>query len=81
MIKLKVDQFGQVSMDGAELAVPELFAALTNRFHANTNVPVYLSGSRDATHGEMIYVLDLVKRAGIQRVAFAVAADSSGASK
>ena len=58
-----------------------LYAALTNRYHANTNVPVYLSGSRDTTHGEMVYVLDLVRRAGIQRVAFAVKADSPGASK
>jgi biopolymer transport protein ExbD len=81
MIKLKVDPFGQISMDGAELGVPQLYAALTNRYHANTNVPVYLSGSRDTTHGEMVYVLDLVRRAGIQRVAFAVKADSPGASK
>ena len=81
MIKLKVDRFGQISMDGAELGIPQLYAMLTNRFHANTNVPVYLSGSRDTTHGEMVYVLDLVKRAGIQRVAFAVKADSSGASQ
>jgi len=77
MIKLKVDRFGQVSMDGAQLDIPQIYSALTNRLHANTNVPVYLSGSRDTTHGEMIYVLDLVKRAGIQRVAFAVSADSS----
>jgi biopolymer transport protein ExbD len=81
MIKLKVDPFGQVSMDGAELSSLQLYAALTNRCYANTNVPVYLSGSRDTTHGEMVYVLDLVKRAGIQRVAFAVKADSSGPSK
>jgi biopolymer transport protein ExbD len=81
MIKLKVDRFGQVSMDGAELGFPQLYAALTNRFRANTNVPVYLSGSRDTTHGEMVYVLDLVRRAGIQRVAFAVKADSSAAAK
>jgi biopolymer transport protein ExbD len=81
MIKLKVDRFGGVSMDGDELSSSQLFTALTNRYRANTNVPVYLSGSRDTTHGEMVYVLDLVKRAGIQRVAFAVKADTSGASK
>jgi biopolymer transport protein ExbD len=81
MIKLKVDRFGQVSMDGDELNSSQLFTALTNRFRANTNVPVYLSGSRDTTHGEMVYVLDLVKRAGIQRVAFAVKADTTGAPK
>jgi biopolymer transport protein ExbD len=81
MIKLKVDRYGQVSMDGAELGFPELYTMLTNRWRANTNVPVYLSGARDATHGEMVYVLDLVKRAGIQRVAFSVTADTSAATQ
>jgi len=81
MIKLKVDPYGQVSMDGAEIGFTQLYAALTNRYRANTNVPVYLSGARDSTHGEMVYVLDLVRRAGIQRVAFAVRADPAGASK
>jgi biopolymer transport protein ExbD len=81
MIKLKVDRFGQVSLDGDELNSAQLYAALTNRFNANTNVPVYLSGTRETTHGEMVYVLDMVRRAGIQRVAFAVKADSSGALK
>ncbi|HEY3856022.1 MAG TPA: biopolymer transporter ExbD [Verrucomicrobiae bacterium] len=81
MIRLKVDRFGQVSMDGKELDAAQLFATLTNRFSVNTNVPVYLSGSRETTHGEMVYVLNMVKRAGIQRVAFAVKADSPGAAQ
>jgi biopolymer transport protein ExbD len=81
MIKLKVDPYGQVSMDGAEIGFPQLYSALTNRLHANTNVPVYLSGARDTTHGEMVYVLNLVKQAGIQRVAFSVTADTVAASK
>jgi biopolymer transport protein ExbD len=50
---------------------------LSNRHQLNTNVPVNLSGSRDATHGSMMYVLDFVKRAGIQQVAVAIQADPS----
>ena len=78
MIKLKVNRDGAVS-DDSLLTFPQLYTLLTNRHHANTNVPVYLSGSRDATHGEMIYVLDMVKRAGIDRVAFSVKADPTSA--
>jgi biopolymer transport protein ExbD len=76
MIKIKVDSYGQVSMDDRSLSFPELDRLLAERLLANTNVPVYLSGSRNATHGQMIYVLDFVKRAGVRRVAFAVKADS-----
>ena len=75
MIKLKVDPYGQPSVDNKPLSFPELSLLLTERIRTNANVPVYLSGSRSTTHGEMVYVLDFVKRAGIQRVAFAVKAD------
>ena len=57
------------------LSFPELFTVLSNRHQLNTNVPVYLSGSRDATHGSVMYVLDFVKRAGIQQVAVAIKAN------
>jgi biopolymer transport protein ExbD len=77
IIKLMVDPYGQVSVDNQSLSFPELENLLAERLRANTNVPVYLSGSRNSTHGQMIYVLDFVKRAGVQRVAFAVKADSS----
>jgi biopolymer transport protein ExbD len=77
MIKLKVDPYGQPSVDNKSLTFPELYMLLTDRLRTNANVPVYLSGSRSTTHGEMVYVLDFVKRAGVQRVAFAVKADSN----
>ena len=47
---------------------------LTNRYSLNTNLPVYITGAKDATHGSVMFVLDFVKRAGIQRVAIAVKA-------
>jgi biopolymer transport protein ExbD len=76
MIKLAVDKFGRVSADGKPVLFPDLFTLLTNRYSMNTNLPVYITGAREATHGSMIYVLDFVKRAGIQRVAIAVKAAS-----
>ena len=76
IINLNVDKDGQVSLDQKPFSFPELFTALTNRYNVNTNVPVYITGNREATHGSIIYVLDFVKRAGIQRVAIAVTTDS-----
>jgi biopolymer transport protein ExbD len=80
MIKLKVDAYGQVSLDNKLLSFPELSRLLGERRRANPSVPVYLSGNRDTTHGEMVYVLDFVKRAGVERVAFAVKPDPSSSS-
>jgi biopolymer transport protein ExbD len=74
MVTLTVDRNGQVALDSKPIAFPDLHTLLTNRFSLNTNLPVYITGTRDATHGSVMYVLDFVKRAGIQRVAIAVKA-------
>jgi biopolymer transport protein ExbD len=77
VINLNVEKDGQVLLEEKPVSFPELFTTLTNRYAANTNVPVYITGNRAATHGEIVYVLDFVKHAGIQRVAIAVKTDSA----
>ncbi len=72
MVKLLVDRDGQVHADGQPISFPDLQLLLAHRHTLNANLPVYISGARDAKHGAMIYVLDFVKRAGIERVAFSV---------
>jgi biopolymer transport protein ExbD len=72
IVTLTVDRDGQVAIDNKHISLPELQTLLTNRYNLNTNLPVYITGTRDATHGSVMYVLDFVKRAGIQRVAMAV---------
>ena len=76
MVAITVDHNGQVAVDSKQISFPELQGLLTSRYHLNTNVPVYITGTRDAKHGSVMYVLDFVKRAGIQRVAVAVKAAS-----
>lgn len=74
MITVNVDALGKVAIDHQLISFPDLFTLLTNRYNINTNIPVYITGNRDTTHGSMMYVLDFVRRAGIQRVAIAVKA-------
>jgi biopolymer transport protein ExbD len=74
MVTVSVDRNGQVAVDSKSISFPALETLLTNRYHLNTNLPVYITGTRDATHGSVMYVLDFVKRTGIQRVAIAVKA-------
>jgi len=42
-----------------------------------TNMAVYISGDKNATHGSVIRVLDLVRREGIQKVSFVIAPQAS----
>jgi biopolymer transport protein ExbD len=74
LVDLFVNRDGQLSVDKKPISFSNLNTLLTNRFNLNTNLPVYITGAKDATHGEIISVLDFVKRAGIQRVAIAVKA-------
>jgi len=74
MVNLTVDRFGQVSVDDKPTSFSDLAALLAKRHSANTNLPVYITGTKDTTHGSIIYVLDFVKGAGIQRVAISAKA-------
>jgi biopolymer transport protein ExbD len=80
MIRLRVDGLGQVYVDKERISFPDLQTLLDKHSKTNSNEPVYISGDRDAKHGSVMYVLDFVKRAGLQRVAVAVQADAPTAS-
>jgi biopolymer transport protein ExbD len=74
IMNLFVNRDGQISVDKKPISFSDLNTLLTNRFSLNTNLPVYITGAKNATHGEVVGVLDFVKRAGIQHVAIAVKA-------
>jgi biopolymer transport protein ExbD len=70
MVNIAVDKSGGVWLEKKPISLPELGLVLSNRFLADTNLPVYISGDRDTLHGTMVDVLDAVRRSGIQKVAF-----------
>lgn len=74
MINLEVDATGDAFVvqgaDRQRKSLPDLLAYLTNRFNANTNIPAYIKGAPEASHGQVITVLDLCRQAGIQKVSF-----------
>ena len=77
IVNISVDKLGDIYVEKKPVNVVELHHYLSNKFRINTNVPVYISGDREATHGAVIRVLDLVRREGIQKVSFAIAAQKS----
>lgn len=77
IVNVGVDKAGNVFIDKKPVSLVELQSYLSNKFRINTNVPVYISGDKDATHGTIIGVLDVVRRQGIQKVSFAIAPASS----
>jgi biopolymer transport protein ExbD len=68
---------GDLFIGESNTTLLNLGLVLSNRFHGGgTNVPIYVTGDRDTPHGAVLAVLDLVRRAGVQRVSFAVTPES-----
>jgi biopolymer transport protein ExbD len=76
-VNIDVDRQGDIYVDRKPMTVLELRSFLSAQVQADPNVPVYISGDRDATHGQVIRALDIARAAGVQRVSFAVTAEDS----
>jgi len=80
IINIAVKANGEIFYEKQPVALADLQKILANAYRKNTNAPVYVSGDREAKHGRIVQVLDLVRREGIQKVSFAIspAAPSAG---
>ncbi|HEY3915306.1 MAG TPA: biopolymer transporter ExbD [Verrucomicrobiae bacterium] len=72
MINIAVDSNGVVWLEKKQITIPQLVTTLSNRFNSNTNLPVYISADTATRHGNMVDVLQAVRRIGVQKVAFMV---------
>jgi biopolymer transport protein ExbD len=77
MVNIAVDKSGAVWLAKKQISSAELVAVLKERFHANPDLPVYISGDRDTLHGNMVKVYQIVRSVGIQKVAFMTGDNSS----
>jgi biopolymer transport protein ExbD len=71
-VDISVDKAGQTFLDRKMIGSGELVSALAAAAKTNPNIRVFISGDRDSHHGDMIRVLDLIRSAGIDKVAFDV---------
>jgi biopolymer transport protein ExbD len=70
MINIAVDKSGAIWLAKQQISFAELGLVLSNRFRADTNLPVYISGDKNTLHGDMVNVYQAVRAAGVQKVAF-----------
>ena len=73
-VDISVDKTGQTFLDRKMVGSSDLLAALSATAKSNPDLRVFISGDRDTRHGDMIRVLDLIRTAGIDKVAFDVRA-------
>jgi biopolymer transport protein ExbD len=71
-VAISVDATGGIFLDKRPIGKNELQAELTRDRAENKNTRVVISGDVDARHGVVIAVLDRVRSAGIESVAFQI---------
>jgi len=71
-VDVSVDSVGRLYLDKQKLSDAALVGKLIGAVKANPKLRVFISGDRDARHGDVIHALDLVREAGIDKVAFEI---------
>lgn len=71
-LNISVDKAGMIYCDKQPVGLNELAQSLTSFQRTNSNLRVFISGDQDARHGDVIHVLDVVRGAGVQKVAFEI---------
>ena len=69
---ISVDTAGAVFLDKKPVRDSELSAGLAALKRTTPNLRVFISGDKDARHGDVIRVLDMVRSAGIDKIAFEI---------
>jgi len=73
LVNIGIGRGGELYLEGTQATFVDLHNLLSNRVRVNTNVPVYITGDKDALHGAVKRVLAKVYDEGIQQVSFAIA--------
>jgi biopolymer transport protein ExbD len=71
-LDISVDKTGSIFLDKKAVGSNELVMSLIDSQKTNPNLRVFISGDQDARHGDIIHVLDLIRAAGIDKVAFEI---------
>jgi len=77
-VSIRVGAGNAVSFDGQYVTDDEIMSRLYRLHEANPNIKISISAECMARHGDVITVLDKVRRAGIQKVGYQIRAAQGG---
>jgi biopolymer transport protein ExbD len=78
IVDISVDKTGAAFLDKQPIHDAELSQQLLALKRQNPNLRVFISGDRDSSYGQVLHVLDRVRSAGIDKVAFEIQPTSNG---
>lgn len=75
-IILTVDSEGHITMDNKPVSYDEATALMQQHMSENSNAAVILQADRRTAHGQVVAVMDMLKSAGVKKLA--IAAEQKG---
>lgn len=79
LVDVSIEKTGEIFLDKKPLDDARITSALVSARAANPKLRVLISGDKDARHGQILHALDLVRSAGIDKVAFEIRPTQTGA--
>ena len=73
---ITIDAIGNLYFEKNQLALDALIETVREMARANPEARFYIRADEHATHGDVVRLLDRIKQAGIQRVAFEIKAQN-----
>jgi biopolymer transport protein ExbD len=77
LVNVSVGKGGEVYVEKNQVTLVELQKYLDDKVKISTNVPVFISADKDARHGYVTRVLNVVHGCGIQKVSFTISPAAS----
>jgi len=71
-VDISLEKSGAMYLDKKPVATNELATSLESMLKTTPNLRVFISGDGEARYGDMMRVLDVVRRCGIDKVAFEI---------
>lgn len=75
-IIITVDKEGHITMDNKPVSIDEASDMMKKHMSENANAAVILQADRSTAHGQVVAVMDMLKQAGVKRLA--IAAEQKG---
>ncbi len=80
-VTITVDVQGKIYLEKDEVDPTALYERVKKLHDENADVRIYIRGDKDALHGEVVTVLDRIRAAGVQKVAFEIKAQPTSAAQ
>ena len=68
---ITVDKEGHITLDNKPVTIDEASALMKQHMAENANAAVILQADKDTAHGQVVAVMDMLKSAGVERLAIA----------